>query len=87
MPDPSGTATAALVSQNGDRTVNATSKFTVSGCATPPNHTGGGTTGTGGGSGSGSGSGSTGGTTTTSSGTTRVVSKAVAGLQSGSRPA
>ena len=84
---PTGTATAALVSQNGDRTVNPTSKFTVSGCSSPPNHTGGGTSGTGGGtnsgSGSGSGSGSAGGTTTTSSGTTRVVSKAAAGLQSG----
>jgi hypothetical protein len=82
---PSGTATAALVSQNGDRTANPTSKFTVSGCSSPPNHAGGGTTGTGGGtnSGSGPGSGSTGGTTTTSSGTTRVVSKAAAGLQSG----
>jgi hypothetical protein len=83
---PSGTATAALLSQNGDRTVTATSKFTVSGCSIPPK-TGGGTTGTGGGasggSGSGSGSGSTGGTTTTSSGTTRVVSKAAAGLQNG----
>jgi hypothetical protein len=83
---PSGTATASLVSQNGDRTVNPTSKFTVSGCSSPPNNTGGGGTGGGGGgsgSGSGSGTGSTGGTTTTSSGTTRVVSKAAAGLQSG----
>ncbi|HEX3830632.1 MAG TPA: hypothetical protein VHW04_01605, partial [Solirubrobacteraceae bacterium] len=80
---PSGTATASLVSQNGDRTVNPTSKFTVSGCSSPPNHTGGGTTGTGGGTNGGSGSGSTGGTTSTSSGTTRVVSTAAAGLQSG----
>jgi hypothetical protein len=83
---PSGTAAAALVSQNGDRTVNPTSKFTVSGCSSPTNHSGGGgTTGSGGGSGSGSGSGpgSTGGTTTTSSGATRVVSKAAAGLQNG----
>jgi hypothetical protein len=85
--NPSGTAAATLVSQNADKTVRATSTFTVSGCTTPPGHTGGASTGTGGGtgggSGSGSSSGSTGGTTTTSSGATRLVSTAAGGLQSG----
>jgi hypothetical protein len=80
---PSGTATAALVSQNGDRTVNPTSKFTVSGCSSAPNDTGGATTGSGGSTKSGSGSKSSSGSSTTSSGSTRVVSSAAHGLQSG----
>lgn len=50
---PSGTATATLTDQNGDRTVNAPSKFTVSGCPASGGE-GGGAGGSGGGSNGGS---------------------------------
>ncbi len=57
---PSGTATATLTDQNGDRTVQAPSKFTVSGCPSTGNGAGG-TGGGGGGGGAGGGAGGGGG--------------------------
>jgi uncharacterized membrane protein YgcG len=83
---PSGTATATLTSQNGDKTVSLPSAFTVTNCTAPPTHS----TGTGSGPGAGSGGsggsgGSSGGAGTppASGGTTRVVSKTASGLRTG----
>lgn len=51
---PSGTATATLTDQNGDKTVKGPSTFTVAGCRGGSGTTGGGSSGGGGGTGSGS---------------------------------
>ncbi len=56
---PSGTATATLTNQNGDKTVNAPARFTVSGC--PAGGAGGGSGGGNGGGNGSSGGGATGG--------------------------
>jgi hypothetical protein len=81
---PSGTATATLTDQNGDKTASAPAKFTVSGCP------GAGATSTGGGNGSGGGassgsSGSGNGSTSTgvSAGGAKLSKGGVSGLSSG----
>jgi hypothetical protein len=70
---PSGTATADLTDQNGDRTAHLAAQFTVAGCRS----TGGGSGGTG--SGAGGGSAAQGG----SAGTSRLTAPSVSGLGSG----
>ncbi len=80
---PSGTATAALTDQNGDKSVNAPAKFTVSGC---PAVSGGSTGGSGGGGSGGSGAtGSGNGSTTTgvTVGGTTLSRGGLSGLGSG----
>lgn len=83
---PSGTASATLTDQNGDRTRTLPAQFTVSGCSSTSGPGGGpgsgggpgGSGSSGGGSGSGSGSGSS-----SSAGGTHLVATSVAGLAGG----
>jgi hypothetical protein len=72
---PSGTATASLTDQNGDKTASAPATFTVAACTAS-----GSTGGTGSGSGSGGGSGTSG---AGGSPTPRLIKTAVTGLRSG----
>jgi uncharacterized membrane protein YgcG len=71
---PSGTATADLTDQNGDKTARVPAKFTVSGCPS-----------TGGGSGGGAGGGQGGGTSGQggADGTSRLSAPSVSGLRGG----
>jgi hypothetical protein len=78
---PSGTATAKLVDQNGDKTATVPDKFTVSGC---PASSGTGTgSGSGSSSGSGSGSGATSAGPTATAGGTDLDGREVSGLAKG----
>jgi hypothetical protein len=70
---PSGTATASLTDQNGDKKASAPATFTVANCTASP--------GNGSGSGSGSGGGNTG--TSGSGGSPRLTKTKVTGLRSG----
>jgi uncharacterized membrane protein YgcG len=84
----SGTATAALVDQNGDHSRSVPAAFTVAGCPSPAGPGGGGgggggTGGPGGSGGSGGGSSSGGGAGATSAGGTHLVARSVSGLASG----
>jgi hypothetical protein len=74
----SGTATASLTDQNGDKTASAPAPVTVAHCTAPPSHTGGGT-----GNGSGGGSGTTGTSGTGASASPHLTKTKVTGLRSG----
>jgi hypothetical protein len=74
--NPSGTATASLTDQNGDKTASAPATFTVAACTA--SHGSSGTTGSG--SGSGGGTGTSG---SSSSPAPRLIKTAVTGLRSG----
>ena len=84
---PSGTATAGLTDQNGDRSRSVPANFTVSGCPGASGTGTGGGRGTGGGAGTGGGGtgtgGSSGGTTLSPTSTAKIVSKSVSGLAKG----